>query len=159
MSTHTDSLEFFIGATSPIGAKREDELDLATAPDYQLFFSCFMGDVRLQIGGVDFSTRFGWVATLSFAIGFALRVSELPRTIRSGIDFQESSDRINLLLDGDRVHVSASYVKGIGVIPYERLHRISQQALFGLVDRLFIEYPALKRNNTLRNLLDSTSRG
>jgi hypothetical protein len=155
MATAPDSMSFVVGDSSPMGTKREDELDLSTAPGYQLFFSCFLGDVYLRVDDIDFGTRVGWVATLTFALGFVTRVAELPETRRVTIEFQEADSWISMLLDGENVYVAASYAKGIGVLPYERLLRISRDALVRLVDNLVARYPGLGENPAFRVQVDA----
>jgi hypothetical protein len=152
MPPTADALGYLIGE-SPLGAPREAELDLATAPAYQLFFSCFLGDVRLSLDGIDFSTRFGWVATLGFAIGFAARVRDLPQTVRWNIHFQEKDEWISLRLDRGVVYVSASYAKGIAVVSHDRLDELARTALRDLVGRLVGEHPRLRRNQALHGQL------
>jgi hypothetical protein len=128
-------------------------LDLEAAPGYMLFFSCFMGDVDLSLGGVEFSTNFGWVSTLGFALAFLGVVDELPVEGESKVSFQEDTAWIRLQRSRDRVHVSCSYSTNEQTVAYEELLGLSRVGLRDLLDTLYLRFPALERNQTLRDSL------
>ncbi|RBQ14344.1 hypothetical protein DP939_41015 [Spongiactinospora rosea] len=137
----------------PERRKREDELDLATAPGYQLFFSCFVGDVDLRLDGLNFRTNFGWVATLSFAVGFAWRLSGLPAAGRMSMDFLEDDEWLSLRFDDGRVLVASSYARGIAVVPYADLLKLARDSLTRHADALMAAYPRLAENRILAGRL------
>lgn len=145
LNADSNSMSFTID-DSPLGRRREDELDLATAPDYQLLFSCFLGAVQLRLGGIDFSTHGSGLATLSFALGFARRVGQLPEVPQAMVTFQESGGGISMVLEGDDVRISASYVEEIGVVPYGQLRLLARDGLVDLLAYLDERYPALSSN-------------
>jgi hypothetical protein len=152
-----DAVQYAIG-DSPLGARREDQLDLAAAPEYQLFFSCFLGRVRLRLGGADLSTRGDGLATLAFALVLAREVGELGRAGRATVDFQEGGGSIDLVLDGDLVHASASYTDAVGSTRYEDLRRLAGASLRELVATLSARYPALRANQALARQVDAALR-
>jgi hypothetical protein len=136
------------------GVRREDSLDLSTAPDYQLFFSCFLGDVRLHLDGLDFSTHFGWVTTLTFAMGFAAHVEALPQVRRSALNFREADEWISFLYVGDLSYVACSYTRGIAAVSHSELLRLSSHALSAHIRDLGEKYPALLRNPELQAVIE-----
>jgi len=42
-----------------------------TVPEWVLRYECFLGDVTFKIDNVDFSTHWGWVPVLDFALGLS----------------------------------------------------------------------------------------
>lgn len=137
----------------PDGTRREDRVNLATASEADLFFSCFLGDVDLKLDGISFATRFGWVATLSFAIDFAQHIAALPKSDRSVVEFQEAEQWISLLLENDQVYVACSYAKGIASVPYVELWKLVRGELARYIERLSSSYPGLIENSALQQQL------
>lgn len=146
------SLAYVLDVQSPYG-NPELELDLATAPGYQLFFSCFMGDVDLFLKGVDFSTNFGWVSTLGFALAFLGAVRRLPTESESLVSFQEDAAWIRFQMSRHGVHVSCSYSKHEQKVPSGELLELARDGLKSLLDTLYARFPALSENETLRESL------
>ena len=62
--------------------------DLSTADDSELHYDLFLGDVVIQIDGVDFSARWGWVPVLDFAICFGACVLALRNEIETTFDLR-----------------------------------------------------------------------
>lgn len=145
-------LVYVVDQESPYGHP-EDDLDLATAPGYQLFFSCFMGDIKFIVEEVDFRTYFGWVSTLSLALGMLRRVQELSDTSESMVEFQEDEEWIFFERKLDNVRISCSYTDGLAVISYPELQGLAQDALVSLLDKLYVKYPPLALNTSLKNAL------
>jgi hypothetical protein len=135
---------------SPYGSP-EKRFDLATAPAYQLFFSCFVGDVDLVIGDADFSADFGWIATLSFGIGMLHSLRRLSVAWVSHAGFLESEDRIDFRLEGSEVRVSCTYADPVATIEYGDLTRLATDALVDLLRELGTKYPRLRENQDLQN--------
>jgi hypothetical protein len=143
----------FIVKGYPDGTRREDQINLATASEADLFFSCFLGDVDLKLNGISFATRFGWVATLSFAFDFAQRVASLPKSSRSVVEFQEAEQWISLLSENDRVYVACSYAKGIASVPYTELWELVRGGLARYIEGLSSSHPGLVQNSALQQQL------
>lgn len=140
------SLRYIVAEASPYG-RSATGLDLETAPDYELFFSCFMGDVDLSVNGVSFRTNFGWVATLGFALGLVSFLRDLPESGEWLYEFQEDSSKwIEFDLDGREVVVSCSYADGVSAIAYEDLLDLTRNALRALLVGLSARFPALRGN-------------
>jgi hypothetical protein len=150
-------LRYVVDEPSPYG-NPEHDLDLATAPGYQLFFSCFMGDVDLVIEGGDFRTSFRWVSTLSLAIGMLHSIQELPEQGASHAGFLESEDRIEFRLQASLVRVSCSYSAAAATIAYDELLQLARNALSDLLHELNSKYPALKENPSLAGALGNLRR-
>jgi hypothetical protein len=143
-------LRYVVDDSSPLG-NPERSLDLATAPDYQLFFSCFMGDLELVVGDADLSTAFGGLATLGFAVGMVGVARRL--TEKSHMSFLESEDRIDLSVEGSRVRVSCTYRDGSGTVARAELVPVVEGALRELLDEQCARYPGLAENPVLANAL------
>jgi hypothetical protein len=111
--------------------------------------------MQLRIDGLDFSTVPGTHAVLTFAMGLAWRLDELPRTRRSTLESQEGGGWLSLLADRGRVYVSTSYREGIAVIEYEEFNELATDALSDLLRRLVTSYPPLTGNPALRKALES----
>ena len=61
-----------------------------TVPEWVLRYECFLGDVTFKIDNVDFSTHWGWVPVLDFALGLSSALDGLESG-KSGIfEFTES---------------------------------------------------------------------
>jgi hypothetical protein len=137
----------------PAGTRKENALDLATASSADLFFSCFLGDVTLELDGLSFTTRFGWVATLTFAIDLAQRVAALPEQERSILEFQEAEEWISLRHEAGRVYIACSYAKGIASVAYDSILGLVRGTLDSYVEELNRAYPRLIENPALRKQL------
>ena len=137
----------------PGGRRRENEIDIISASSAELFFSCFLGDVELELDDISFSTRFGWVATLSFAFDIAQHVAALPRKRRSTVEFQEAEHWISLLYKDGNVYIASSYSKGIASIEYDALLELTRNGLAERLQELNTEYPGLIENAALRRQL------
>jgi hypothetical protein len=151
-------LRYVVDDASPYG-NPEKHLDLATAPSYQLFFSCFVGDVELVIGDADFSADFGWIATLSFGIGMLHSLRRLPVGGVSHAGFLESEDRIDFQLEGSLVRVSCTYADSVATIEHGDLTRLATDALVELLRGLEAKYPGLRENRELHKQLSDLGLG
>ncbi|WP_433272638.1 hypothetical protein ACQPZF_16910 [Actinosynnema sp. CS-041913] len=146
------SLRYVPDDASPYG-NPERQMDLATAPVYQLFFSCFMGDVDLVIAGADFRTSFGWVSTLGFGIGLLRSIRKLASEEVVRVGFTESEDWIEFRVQDLLVTTSCSYSTAIAAVSYDQLLEVAKGALGELLDELKPRYPALNRNPYLIDAL------
>ncbi|WP_433509757.1 hypothetical protein ACQP2T_38210 [Nonomuraea sp. CA-143628] len=151
-TSRASHLTYIIDDHSPYG-NPEVGLDLATTPGYMLFYSCFMGDVDLAIDGIDFRTHFGWVSTLSFALGMLRSLHELPAKGVSAAGFLESEYRIEFQLNASDVRVSCSYSENVAAIAYSELLALARGGLTELLRNLYAKYPGLVRNPFLANVL------
>lgn len=145
-------LAYVVAEESPYGHP-EEGLDLAVTPGYQLFFSCFMGDIDFLVDGEDFRTRFGWVSTLSFALAMLRHLQELPETGQSRVEFQEDEEWILLEEKAGDVRISCSYADGRAVIRYPDLRFLAREALVSLLDELYGKHPRLAVNPSLNKAL------
>jgi hypothetical protein len=137
----------------PDNTRREDQISPALASSADLFFSCFLGDVNLELDGISFTTRFGWVATLSFAIGLVQHLTALPMVRRSTLEFQEAKQWVSLLLDDGKAYVSCSYANGIASVSYKSFLEMTRDGLERHINDLNTFYPGLTENASLRRQL------
>lgn len=128
-----------------------DELAVATAED--LRYNLFTGDIVLRVSGVDFSTDWGWVPVLDFAVTLAKLAKSLPDNLASVFEFTESDATIELKLERQKVRVSASYVANSGVVGYDEFVSACHLCAVKLLTGLSSQYPSLKQNRTFMQYL------
>jgi hypothetical protein len=117
-----------------------------TVPEWALRYECFLGDVTFKIDDVDFSTHWGWVPVLDFALVLSSALDGLESG-KSGIfEFTESEAFIRCGRSDDIVEVSASYSPGIARVPFEEIRAVVREFVDRLADRLRNEHPGLRSN-------------
>ncbi len=117
-----------------------------TVPEWVLRYECFLGDVTFKIDNVDFSTHWGWVPVLDFALGLSSALDGW-KSGKSGIfEFTESEAFIRCSRSDHMVEVSASYSPGIARVPFEEIRAVVRDFVDRLADRLRKEHPGLKSN-------------
>lgn len=141
----------FVPVASPLGEPQEDLLDLATAPGYQLYLSCFFGEVRLRLGGVDLSPG-GAVATLGFALALAGAVRDAAAGAAS-MHFLEDDRQLHLTRTDGQVHLTASYTPAGARLSYQELRRTVRDGVRDLLDDLHTRHPRLRANPELARQL------
>lgn len=104
------TLDFWIGSR---GAPYE-YLDPATADEDEIRYYLFHGDIEFQVGDVDFSTKWGWVPVLDFAIFMARISASLAKgEPTETFGFTESAAEIHFVRDGRSARVTTSYEPGV----------------------------------------------
>lgn len=127
-----------------------DQLDTgftwATAPEWALRYECFLGDLRFKIDGADFSTHWGWVPVLDFALAMSSLLDALEPGEAQTFEFTESEAFIRLSRTEDFVEVSASYLPVTARVQLEDLRTAARDFARRLGGRLGDEHPALRQN-------------
>lgn len=145
---------------SPSWNSRAREVDFSTADEGVLRYEAFLGDVGVRIDAVDFSTNWGWVPILDFAMGLETAIADLEGgEQRSVFEFTESDDAIRFVREGDLVCVSTTYRKGQPRLPFEELRAAVSAFATRVRDRVCGEWPELKRNKTIERWLEARSTG
>jgi len=115
----------------PAAAARAKGVDLAAADATALRYRLFPGDIVLRGEGADFSTRWGWVQVLDFALGLQAVVQELERDGEARFEFTESNAALLFRLENGEVAISSTYAPGRLRVPFpefcEDVRRFAQR--------------------------------
>ena len=77
-----------------------------------LRYDYFVGDIGFTASGTDFSTTWGWVPVLDFAVSLNALVTALEPHSELDFEFTESDHTISFRRGDKEVLVSTSYVSG-----------------------------------------------
>lgn len=125
-----------------------------TVSELDLRYDCLLGDIHFRIDHAGFSTEWGWVPVLDFALGLSNLVDSVATTGEESLEFTESEAEIRVRRRADDLlEVTSTYSAGVGAISHEDLYRSSRDFLRKLADRLVVEHPALAENPHFRNAL------
>jgi hypothetical protein len=133
-------------------ARPAREIDLANADETTLRYDAFPGDVTFEVGGADFSARWGWVPVLDFALALRAVAGALVSTDREQLGFTESDAEIDFRRQGDVIRVEADYAPGTGEVPLVDLSLESERFLARMITELTASYPPLGENTFVREL-------
>lgn len=121
--------------------------DLATADESVLRYDVLLGDLILQINGVDFSARWGWIPLLDLACSLKDMSDEiLTGEPEAAFEFTESDAWLQFSRRGDAVEVSASYVPQQSVVEARDLCTILTSAAQEFFTRVATQNPGLALN-------------
>ncbi|TXK17708.1 hypothetical protein [Homoserinibacter sp. GY 40078] len=81
-------------------------------PAIALHYDCFLGDIRFEVGDLDFSTHCGWAPVLDFAICMAALLDGLEAGGDQVFEFTESDATIDMKRSDRIVELTASYSPG-----------------------------------------------
>lgn len=129
------------------------DLTWETVPERVLRYDCFLGDVRFEVGETDFSTHWGWVPVLDFALSMSSLLADLAPDDSRLFEFTESEAFIRLHRVGQIVQVSASYVRPTADVGFRELQAAVDTFTHQLAGRLAQEHPALLRNSEFANAI------
>jgi hypothetical protein len=139
---------------SPDRAMKPGEINLAEADDVTLHYSIFLGDVILRVDNVDFSTHWGWVPILDFAVCLRSVIEDLSTgKEQSSIDFTESEAEIIFRRVSDLILITSNYNNHHATTTYRELSDASvafSVRVFSDVQRL---YPEASQNTAIKKLL------
>lgn len=91
-------------------AMKPSEISLADADEMTLRYNAFLGDVVFKVGSIDFSTHWGWVPILDFAICILSVVEDLSTSReQSSIEFTESEAELTFQRIHDLVLITSNY--------------------------------------------------
>jgi hypothetical protein len=129
------------------------DADLRTADEVVLRYDCFPGDIVLRAGDGDFTTHFGWVPVLDFALALRAIARKLVDEPRQVFTFTESDATLTFTRDEDLVTIRASYAPAIGRVTYARLSDAADALLSRMVADLTGLYPELTENKVFAELV------
>ena len=111
-----------------------------------LRYDCFLGDLQFKVGDLDFSTHWGWVPVLDFALGISSLLDLLEPGDSRVFEFTESEAVIQLSRIGDSVEVASSYSPGTARVDAEELRAAVRDFVRNLGRRLGAKHPSLLQN-------------
>lgn len=120
--------------------------DWSGVDEIGLRYHAFLGDVRMVVEGVDFSTRWGWVTILDFAVSLRRSAESLRSASSARVDFTESDAEVRFTRSGSRVDVEASYVGGSASVDLDEFIAASEEFLAETIAELCAMFPGLDRN-------------
>ena len=137
-------LDYQISSSSP---ERRSSVDLACADEGTLHYELFLGDVCLRVENADFSTDWGWVPVLDFALGLVRVIRSLAPGTCEVFEFTESEASLYFTRSiDDQVVVSANYSSATATVSYGELLNRARGFLRRVVIELQNAYPALTKN-------------
>ena len=129
------------------------EVDLSSyvvLPEWKIRERNFLGDLVFRVGSLVMDRMS--VPLLDFALASRFELWMLPLRGSGKIGFVDSSNSIELALEGNEVVLWASYVKGRARTPYVDLVGTVATFLRALIDAATREQPALIRHPFIESL-------
>lgn len=122
-------------------------------------YSCFVGNIKFVVGGLDLSVDFDWVPLLHFANNMDLIFAAVGPGDEKYYYFTESSDFIRLSAQGDDVLVECSYVPGRSAT-VNRVDGVlaTRAAASTLIGQLEESYPELRGNPIFAEIAERVRR-
>jgi hypothetical protein len=91
-------------------ATKPGEINLAEADETTLRYDVFLGDVVFKVDGADFSTHWGWVPVLDFAICLLSVLEDLSTgKEQSSIEFTESEAELVFKRVPGQILITSNY--------------------------------------------------
>jgi hypothetical protein len=137
---------------APIAATKAQGVDMAAADSASLRYHLFPGDVVVRGKEADFSTRWGWVQILDFALSLKAIETMLEREREARFEFTESSATLEFQLENDGVSVSSTYAPGVLRVPSSEFREQVQRFVQKVVRDLCERFPRLAENGEIRRL-------
>ena len=126
------------------------ERDLASVDLESLRYYLFPGDIVMKDEEVDFSTQWGWVPVLDFA----LCLNSIAETLGQGrlevFEFTESDATLEFRLQGGSALVSSNYAPGLLCVAPMEFRESAQGLLRRTIKGLCDENPSLAKNSAIR---------
>lgn len=133
------------------------EVDLASATEADLRYRSLLGDVEFRIGAADFSTQWGWIPLLDFALGLTGLLARLPRSQHESFEFTESGAELRFeLIDGE-VEVRSNFAAAIGRAPLEALRGAVRRLADEILHTARQEAPGIDANSNFQRLANDLS--
>ena len=118
----------------------------ATTPEWMLRYCYFLGDLVLQVDGVDFSTDWGWVPVWDAALSFrAILTSIRPGESRQ-FEFTESEAIVRFDRSDHDVWVTSSYALGRARVALVDFQVAANSLVNQMRSQLASDWPALVNN-------------
>jgi len=128
-------------------------VDLASASETDLRYRSLLGDVEFRIGDSDFSTQWGWIPLLDFALGLTDVLMRLPDSRLESFEFTESGAELRFELRGGEVEVRSNFAAAIGHAPLEVLRRAAQGLAEQVLSAARMEAPGVDANPDFERLV------
>jgi len=129
------------------------QVDLASASEMDLRYRSLLGDVELRIGDSDFSTKWGWIPLLDFALGLTDLLMRLPDSRFESFEFTESGAELRFEMRDREVEIRSNFTAAIGHAPLDVLRR----AALGLAEQVLsaarTEAPGIDANPDFERLV------
>lgn len=127
-------------------------VDLASADEATLRYTCFPGDIRFVAGRADFSAPWGWVPVLDFAVSLRAIAAQLVTEGHQTFEFTESDAEIDFVRRDALVAVCANYATGAAEVRHADLSLAAEGFLARVVGELTDLFPALGANPYVQRL-------
>jgi hypothetical protein len=145
--------------TAALGQRREDRIELPAAPGVELLYSCFVGNVALRVGGIDFSANFGWIPLLHVANNLDLILHRLTVDETKTYYFTESEDWISFSERGGSVELRCSYIPDVvGIASREEAGKAVGLAALALVKSIEHDHPEASSNRIFGDIASRLKR-
>lgn len=141
----------------PTSDRLSSGLTCDNVTEWALRYECFLGDVRLEVDGADFSTNWGWVPVLDFALGICALLEGLQDGCQCVFEFTESEARLEFNRMGQTVELSANYTTGTARVEFQELLESARNLVVRLGSRLGMANPGLTRNLGFRAAMGTVS--
>jgi hypothetical protein len=122
-------------------------------PTWALRYECFLGDIRFEVDKVDFSTHWGWVPVLDFALGMSNLLNALEHDSEQTFEFTESEAVIRIRRTDGIVELTTSYSPGVMRVDVGELREATRDLAQRLGTRFGSEHPALANNEEFQAAL------
>lgn len=122
-------------------------------PAWALRYECFLGDIRFEVDEVDFSTHWGWVPVLDFALGMSNLLDALEHGSEQTFEFTESEAVIRMKRIDGLVELTTSYSPGVMRVDVGELREAARDLVRRLGSRFGAEHPALANNEDFQAAL------
>lgn len=134
-------------------AMKPGEVNLAEVDEMTLRYSVFLGDVVFKADGADFSTHWGWVPMLDFAICLLSVLDDLSAgKEQSSIEFTESDAELVFRSRHGLVLITSSYNNNHASTSYREL----EDAFVAFSIKVFSDFhrlnPEASQNAAIRRL-------
>jgi len=136
----------------PAAGEKVKAIDMASADAAALRYRLFPGDVSFQREDVDFSTHWGWVQILDFALSLTAIVVTLEQDGEARFEFTESNAALSFRLECDVICVSSSYAPGLMRVPVPEFREQVKQFADRVSRELCERHPRLRVNPEMSGL-------
>ncbi|WKV71077.1 hypothetical protein AW27_005780 [Streptomyces sp. PCS3-D2] len=141
-------------SSDPLVLREQSKMDLATSSLADLCYSCFGGDLKLQINDVDFSiVTGGGVQMLDFSVEFYEATRRVESAGSGRVTFAGMADEIFISKSpSGGAEISANYVDGSSEVSLGELSNSASAFIRQLISDLEREYPKLRSNKEFMRL-------
>lgn len=132
------------------------DIDWRAVGEVLLSYDLLVGDFTFVVDDADFSTDWGWVPTLDFAIAMRIFGDQLPQTHSELFEFTDSDHTIKFdVLNSGILRIEASYVDAVGYVALEEFRGATADLLERTRATVEAAAPGLLENRHYKRLLGS----